>query len=566
VSIKAFIERRLGLSELGRKALDEPIPGGARFVYAPGSALTLLFTLQLITGMALAAFYSPSVTSAWASLDYLERAVPGGALLRALHHFGASTLVIFLLAHLLQTSLFGAQRPPREVTWWSGLALGALMLGFCLTGYLLPWDQKGYWATRVATGIAGSVPVIGSWLEGVLQGGNGYGNLTLTRFYAIHALWLPALVVGLIALHLWAFRRNGVTPFRISSTTWSVGEGQGGGSTSSPRDGAPIGRFWPEQLWRNALVYVLTLSVLLVLAARSGAPLSAPADPAGQFVARPEWYFLPLYQLLKYTEGSAQWIGTLLIPGLAALLLLGLPYLRRAVGFGLVCALLLAALVLGLLALREDARDPRLRLAQRRDAEEAALARKLAASGVPAAGPEVMLQSDPLFRGRKVFSARCAKCHEPSQGEPRKAPDLDGYLSQEWLVALLRNPDDPRFFGGTKANGQMEGYAELGEERLGRLATFLRNGADRKDPDGRKLFGASGCESCHSLEPSEANIGPNLAGYGSAAWLAAFLDAPGSDLFYGETNTMPDFRTRLTAEEKDAVIAYLRSLSAGASP
>jgi ubiquinol-cytochrome c reductase cytochrome b subunit len=547
MGVRAFIERRLGLSEIGRKALDEPIPGGARFIYAPGSALTLLFTLQLVTGMALAAFYSPSVTSAWASLDYLERAVPGGVLLRALHHFGASTLVIFLLAHLLQTSLFGAQRPPREVTWWSGLALGALMLGFCLTGYLLPWDQKGYWATRVATGIAGSVPVIGSWLEGVLQGGNGYGNLTLTRFYAIHALWLPALVVGLIALHLWAFRRNGVTPFRS-------------------RAYGRTGRFWPEQLWRNALVYVLTLSVLLVLAARSSAPLSAPADPAGQFVARPEWYFLPLYQLLKYTEGSAQWIGTLLIPSLAALLLLGLPYLRRALGFGVVCALLLAALVLGLLALREDAGDPKLRSAQRRDAEEATLARKLAASGVPAAGPEMMLQSDPLFRGRKVFSARCAKCHEPPPGEPRSAPDLDGYLSQEWLVALLRNPDDPRFFGGTKSNGQMEGYAELGEERLGRLASLLRQGAARTDAEGVKLFAAAGCESCHSIEPSEANIGPNLAGYGSAAWLGAFLDAPGSDLFYGETNTMPDFRTRLTAEEKDAVIAYLKSVSAGASP
>jgi ubiquinol-cytochrome c reductase cytochrome b subunit len=141
---RAFFDRRLGWTQIRRRALEEPIPGGARFAYTAGSALTLLLVLQVVTGMALAAFYSPSVTSAWASVDYLVRSVPGGAMTRALHHFGASAMVIFLVAHLLQTALFGAARPPREVTWWSGLLLLAVVLAFCLTGYLLPWDQKGY--------------------------------------------------------------------------------------------------------------------------------------------------------------------------------------------------------------------------------------------------------------------------------------------------------------------------------------------------------------------------------------------------------------------------------------
>jgi ubiquinol-cytochrome c reductase cytochrome b subunit len=542
--LREFLDRRLGLSGLIARALDEPIPGGARFAYSSGSALTLLFTLQILTGATLAAFYSPSVTGAWASLDYFERAVPAGALVRALHHFGASALVIFLAAHLVQTSLFGAQRAPREVTWWSGLLLAGLMLAFCLTGYLLPWDQRGYWATRVATGIAGSMPLVGPWLERFLQGGNGYGNLTLTRFYAIHVVVLPGFAVALLVLHLVAFRRNGVTPLR------------------SAIEGAPIGRFWPDQLWRNAVVYALTLVVLLVLAANGGAPLSAPADPAGQFVARPEWYFLPLYQLLKYTEGGAPWVGTLLLPGLAALVLFGLPFLRRWVGFGAVCVLLVVALGLGLLALREDARDPQLRAAQRRDAAEAALARRLAVNGVPPEGPRSLLEADPLVRGRKVFVARCAQCHEPQAPYPRKAPDLTGYLSERWLVALLRNPDDPRFFGATKAKGQMEGYGELGEERLTRLAVFLRHqAAGTEDADGVKLFAASGCESCHSLGAGETNIGPNLGGYGSKQWLEAFLDAPGSDLFYGEASDMPSFQTKLSAEEKRTVIAYLQALA-----
>jgi ubiquinol-cytochrome c reductase cytochrome b subunit len=543
MGLREFFDRRLGLTDLGRRALDEPIPGGARFAYSPGSALTLLFGLQVVTGMALAAFYSPSVTNAWASVDYLMRAVPGGALTRGLHHFGASAMVIFLVAHLLQVTLFGAFRPPREVTWWSGLLLLALVLAFCLTGYLLPWDQKGYWATRVATGIAGALPFVGPWLERLLQGGNGYGNLTLTRFYAVHVLLLPGLAVGLIALHLVAFRKNGVTPF-----------------SPIPRG---EGRFWPDQLWRNALVYTLALAVLVVLATRRETPLSAPADPSGQFVARPEWYFLPLYQLLKYTEGNAQWVGTLLLPGLAALLLFLLPYLRRFVGFAAACGLLLVLLGLGLLAVREDAHNRDLQAAKVRDQAEAVLARTLAASGIPPEGPRALLEANPLFRGRKLFTTRCAKCHEP-QDEPRKAPDLDGYLSIGWLTEVMRKPDAPRFFGGTKARGQMEGYSELGDERLGRLAVFLqRLGASAADAEGAKTFTSAGCESCHSLVAGETNVGPNLAGYGSPKWLEAFLDAPGSDLFYGEANDMPSFKEKLDEADKQAVIGYLRSLAGG---
>ncbi len=542
MGLRAFLDRRLGLTEIGRRFFGETIPGGARFAYTPGSALTLLFVLQTLTGLAMAAFYSPSVTSAWGSVDYLMRAVPAGALTRGLHHFGASAMVIFLIAHLLQGALFGAGRPPRELTWWSGLALLGLVLAFCLTGYLLPWDQKGYWATRVATGIAGSLPGIGPWLERFLQGGNGYGNLTLTRFYALHVLVLPGLTVGLVVLHLVAFRRNGVTPYKSAASG--------------------VGRFWPDQLWRNALVYALTLAVLLVLAAWRGAPLAAPADPAGQYVARPEWYFLPLYQLLKYTEGGASWVGTLLLPALAALLLLSLPYLRRFVGFAAVCGLLVLLLAFGLLAVREDARDPQLRAAADRDRLEAERASALAVAGIPPEGPRAAMDADPLLRGRRVFAERCAKCHEP-QAEARKAPDLDGYLSTAWLTALLRTPDAQGFFGATKAKGQMEGVADLGEERLGRLVVFLQHlGSGTADEAGAKIFSAVGCEACHSLGVGERNIGPNLAGYGSTRWLEAFLDAPGSDLFYGDANEMPAFSNKLDGDEKRSVIGYLRSLSA----
>jgi mono/diheme cytochrome c family protein len=260
-------------------------------------------------------------------------------------------------------------------------------------------------------------------------------------------------------------------------------------------------------------------------------------------------------------------VGTLLLPGLAALLLLGVPYLRRWTGFGAICALLFGALVLGLLAVRQDARDPRLLAAQRRDAADAELARKLATSGVPPEGPRALMEADPLYRGHKVFVARCAQCHDPGPNEVRNGPDLNGYLSEPWLVDLLRSPDEDRFFGKTKAKGQMEGYGELGNEKLRALAAFLRNQrTGSADPEGAKLFSASGCESCHALGTDETNIGPNLGGYGSPKWLVAFLDAPGSDLFYGEANEMPKFQTKLSAEDKQAVINYLGSLLSVPAP
>ena len=118
-------------------------------------------------------------------------------------------MVVLLLAHLFQVFLYGAYRPPREVGWWSGLLLLAVTLGFSLTGYLLPWDQKGYWASRVVTSIVGRLPLVGTWLKGVMQGGNDFGNITRTRFFGFHALILPASLVLILVVHILVFRRHG---------------------------------------------------------------------------------------------------------------------------------------------------------------------------------------------------------------------------------------------------------------------------------------------------------------------------------------------------------------------
>ena len=194
-----WLDERAGHRRLLSHVLGERVLGGASFAYVFGSVLTYLLLQQMITGVFLALYYSPSSSDAWASVAHLQDTVTLGWFVRGLHSYGASAMVIVAGLHLLQTAVWGAYKKPRELNWIIGVMMLGLILAFALTGYLLPWDQKGYWATKVATGIAGTTPLAGEALQQVIQGGNEYGNLTLTRFFAIHVFILPALILGLLA-------------------------------------------------------------------------------------------------------------------------------------------------------------------------------------------------------------------------------------------------------------------------------------------------------------------------------------------------------------------------------
>ncbi|HEY0254680.1 MAG TPA: cytochrome b N-terminal domain-containing protein, partial [Kofleriaceae bacterium] len=188
------------------------IPGGPSFAYVAGWVLVLLLGIEAVTGAALAAFYAPSSTSAWASVAYVQDQMPLGWLVRGLHYHGGSALVIVAGLHLVQTAIFGAYKKPRELVWCLGILLLLLVLGFAISGYVLRWDQSGYWANRVEIGIAASTPVAGSTIRSLAIGGNEYGNLTLTRFYALHVVVLPGIVALGTVAHIWLSRRHGTTP------------------------------------------------------------------------------------------------------------------------------------------------------------------------------------------------------------------------------------------------------------------------------------------------------------------------------------------------------------------
>jgi ubiquinol-cytochrome c reductase cytochrome b subunit len=502
----------------------------------------------LLSGIALAFSYSASVPAAWASVARIEQSGLGH-LLRSLHSQGATFLLAVCSLHLLQTALYGAYRAPREVTWWLGLVLLCLLLAFCLTGSLLPWDERGYWATRVTVGIVGTTPLIGPALERLLVGGHELGNLTLTRFYALHAMFLPLLLVAFAAAHVAAMRQHGVKPLR------------------EPIDSEP---FWPRQALYDAAFSLLLLAALLALAARSGATLEGPADPGGAANPRPEWYFRPLFELLKLMPSGLESLGTFGIPLLAALFLFALPFIdrsarRRAAVLIALCGGFLAAAGLGIASYRSDATSPRFALAQAMANKRARRALELARTvGVPPDGALALLMNQPEQRGERLFNSACIECHAVHGSGGMKAPRLDGYLSRNWIRGALVRPDSPDYFGKTKISG-MESYEKLGEEKLALLTEYLFE-LRAKAPDdpslesGRRLYQQAGCADCHSLAPGKAAGGPTLFKYGSAEWLRGLLRDPGAPSYYDAQNQMPDFGNRLAPEQIDDVVSFLLSL------
>src|SRR5580692_8403292 len=204
-----WIDVRTGIRSLSSKVLDEPVPGGARWAYVFGSGLLFILILQAITGVALALYYTPTAETAHTSVAYITKQVAGGSFLRSLHSYGSSAMIIVLSLHFLQTFIYGSFKGKRELLWMSGALLSFLILGMGFTGYLLPWDQKAYFATTVGTNIAGQMPLIGNLMARILRGGDTIGTLPLSRFYVAHVFLIPAIILLFVGAHVLLFRKAG---------------------------------------------------------------------------------------------------------------------------------------------------------------------------------------------------------------------------------------------------------------------------------------------------------------------------------------------------------------------
>jgi ubiquinol-cytochrome c reductase cytochrome b subunit len=466
-----WLDVRVGVGSILHEALDEPIPGGARWAYVFGSVLLFLFISQTITGVFLALYYVPSATSAHTTVAYIVKEVTGGSFLRSLHAYGSSAVIIVLLLHLTQTYLYGAYKGRRELLWISGCILLALMLAMAFTGYLLPWDQKAYFATTVGTNMASDVPFIGTWLKRFMRGGNEMGTLTVSRFFVAHVFLLPAVLIGFIAAHVYLFRKAGAA---------------GPPSEDPVHPRLPTQRFYPRQVVMDTVVALLMILVLGLLAHFAPTELGPQANPADtQYVPRPEWYYLPIFQWLKYWRGPFAIIGIVVIPALTAAFLVCVPFIdrrlqrrpwRRPIAVGVFLFILACFVAMGLMSVRDDQRDPSIAKQVAKQREETEQFMREPFEPEPAVGSLAAANvalADPLAAaGKKVYEGEsCDACHGENGIGTNAGPKLAGATAQktaEELSKLLRHPTAKMLAGEMKP-------VEVSDDDLKALVAYIKS-------------------------------------------------------------------------------------------
>ncbi len=548
MALVAAIRERFG------KTQPATMPGGASFAHVFGTVLVFLLALQTVTGIALAAFYSPSSTDAWASVAYIQDQASLGWFVRGLHHHGGSAMVIVAGIHLLQTAVAGAYKKPRELVWWLGLVLLALVLAWVVTGYWLRWDQSAYWAAQVELGIAAGAP-FGDALKSVALGGNDAGNLTLTRAYAMHVAALPVLVALITFVHVMLARRHGPVPMR------------------KPKKAAPR---WPDQTLRDVIAMAIVFSILLAyVISVGGVELAAPADPGAAYDARPLWPFRWLFEL-RELAGSAEKIAALSAPAIVGGFLISLPLLdrgpdrapkKRMLWLGGLAGLFALIGALTIMSFARDANDDQLAKRQATAAKQAAKARRLAQTyGVPVTGPLDVYTAAPFSVARALYEQRCAGCHD-AKSEKRKGPIITaGHGDRAWLTAFLKAPSAPEFWGLTKLAKTEDAMkaVDLPATDLADVVELLYSMSGATDVDAAKrergitVFDGA-CGDCHSREEGVSGSAPALAGLGSREYYFSFVGNRKSGLHMGggERSQMPRFDRELTLAERDELAAWL---------
>jgi len=570
----AFVRERAAIGAPG--TTPRVIEGGASFAYVFGTVLVFLLVFEAATGAALAAFYSPSATDAWGSVAYVQDQATWGWVIRGLHHHGGGAIVVVAGLHLVQTAMAGAYKRPRELVWWLGLLLLVLCLAWAVTGFVLPWDQAGFWANKVELGIAAGTPVIGEQIKALALGGNDYGNLTVTRFYTLHIIVLPAIVTLITIAHIVLARRHGNTAVRARA--------------AAPR--------WPDQAFRNALAIALTCAILLAyVVTQHGAELAAPANPSQAYDARPLWYFRWLFEL-RVLAGSGEKLAAMIAPAIVGGFLVMLPFLDRRPGRGVLTRLPWLGMFAGMLALicgltvmsfSRDGGDGELAKRQAAAAKVAARARLLArTNGIPVTGAIDVFSTAPMWRARTIYAQRCAGCHEDPKD--RKGPLIaPGHGNRAWIKGLLEDPSADLYWGRTKlvkqsleaqqreaASGGKPAQPDDGPKDLAMKPApykgaelddlvellYAQSGASDVDKSkatrGSALF-ESACTDCHSLGEGVAGAsGPGLAGMGSRDYYTSFISNPKSPIHMTEDmGQMPRFDKELSLLDRDAIAEYL---------
>jgi ubiquinol-cytochrome c reductase cytochrome b subunit len=537
-AIVAWLEHRTGIETVMRRALYEEIPGSSGWRQVFGSVAVFLFLVQAFTGVLLAFNYAPTPGDAYNSLRYILTELTGGRLIRGLHHWGASMIIVGVVLHMIQVFLYGAYKKPREATWIAGVVLFLLTLAYGLTGYLLPWDNRAYWGTVVVTQIAAQAPLLGPQLARLLGGGGAVGVVTFARFYGLHVLLLPPATLMMIAVHVYLVRKHGVAPV--------------------PADvNLPPKQFHPGQTFKDSVAIFAAFAILFTMAAAARVPLEQLADPSDtSYIPRPEWYFLFLFQTLKLFSGPLEVLGAVVLPGLAILTLIMVPFIdrgrmikvtRRFAAFGFVALAAIGWTGLTAAAIVTTPKQDR-------------------AAQIDYSGPTEWLQLSPAeLAGVAWFrQERCADCHGIGPDGKRIGPDLTQtaiHRDAAWMIEHFKHPAAMR-------PGSSMPPIHLSVAQFNSLAAFLlrlnANNASalQNAPDfaaqGAGVYQTSHCDMCHKVNGAGMQAGPPLNGLSkrrSRSWVERhFADpqklAPGS--------TMPPYK--LAAKDMENLTSYLFAL------
>ncbi len=487
MSVLTWIEQRTGLVSQTNQFLTEDVPGGASYWYAFGSATMFAMILQIVTGIFLTFYYAPSTASAWESTNYIYHNVPLGQFVISLHFWGATAMIALLLMHMLQVLLWGAYKAPRELSWVVGVLLLVITLVLGLTGYLLPWDMNAYFASQVAINIASSVPIVGGVTQQFLSGGAGMGTLTINRFFGLHVWLMPAALVALVGAHLAIFRHNG----------------SAGPPVDHDLKKLPQGRFWPNQMFMDAIASFAVFAIIVALAIFSPAPLDQKADPTQKFIAYPAWYFLALYGLLRIAGQTpeaitpfANLLATVVIPGLVVTVLILLPFLdrnpsrqisRRPWIVGITALSLILAIGLSLfsqLAIQKEQAEA----GEGGAAASAATASNSLGAGTSAGASSTVAQSSSggpagaaSVKGGQIFAQNCASCHQANgQGQAGVFPALAGNKDvtgdTKGVVHTLLYGLQGKAIDGKSYGAQMPAWkGQLSNADIAAVITYIRS-------------------------------------------------------------------------------------------
>jgi ubiquinol-cytochrome c reductase cytochrome b subunit len=535
--IFAWFDHRTGLETAIRNFLYEEIPGSSGWHQVLGSVAVFLFLVQAFTGILLAFNYAPTPGDAYNSLKYIVTEVTGGRLIHGLHHWGASMMIVVVVLHMTQVFLFGAYKKPREATWMVGVVLLLLTLAYGLTGYLLPWDNRAYWGTVVTTQIASRVPLLGAYLSRFLGTDGSVGVVTFARFYGLHVLILPQLTTFLIIFHIYLVRKHGVAP--------------------TPGDIGPTKKFFPEQMVKDVVAIFAAFVILYLMALFVDVPLGRLADPTDlSYVPRPDWYFLFLFQTLKFFEGALEPVGSVLLPSLGVLALFLTPFMDRRKVMRLTqrtTALGVAALAVigwGALTLAAMKTTPAAPEQQAGNLQQAADWNQFSPAELAGLG---------YFRQEK-----CLACHNLTEGLPKVGPNLATaaeHKNAAWMIKHFKNPNQV-------VPGSNMPPILLSDAKLNALASFLlkltpENANDvASAPDnlvhGAQIYETQGCGNCHMVNGAGAKLGPPLNGLSQRrdqAWVEKHFANPAA---LSPGSIMPP--AQLSTADMQAIVDYLFSL------